>query len=51
MDCYTTIKPVNGKVIIFPCWLEHMVDKNLDDHMDRISISFNIGVSRINESI
>ncbi len=46
IDCYKTIKPTNGKIIIFPSWLEHMVEKNIDTR-DRISIAFNINVSLI----
>lgn len=34
-------EPVDGKLIIFPSWLEHRVESNLSD-FDRISISFNV---------
>lgn len=43
VDCYKIITPTNGKILIFPSWLEHMVDRNLDT-IDRVSIAFNIDV-------
>jgi uncharacterized protein (TIGR02466 family) len=44
IECYKTITPTNGKIIIFPSWLDHMVYKNTDT-IDRVSIAFNINVS------
>ena len=36
-----SVEPELGKLIIFPSWLVHYVQNNLDDS-DRISIAFNI---------
>lgn len=33
--------PEEGRMYVFPGWLEHGVDENLSDH-DRVSISFNV---------
>jgi uncharacterized protein (TIGR02466 family) len=38
-----TVDPAVGKLIIFPSWLVHYVEKNLDDS-DRISLAFNIDI-------
>jgi uncharacterized protein (TIGR02466 family) len=38
-----TITPKEGQLLLFPAWLEHYVEPNLNDE-DRISISFNIAV-------
>lgn len=32
-----------GQLLLFPSWLMHRVDPNLNKHEDRISISFNFG--------
>lgn len=40
-------QPVEGRIILFPAWLQHEVEPNLSDAEgpagDRISVSFNIG--------
>lgn len=38
-----SVVPEPGKLIIFPSWLVHYVENNLDD-TDRISIAFNIKI-------
>ena len=38
-----SVTPEVGKLIIFPSWLVHYVEPNLDDS-DRISMAFNITV-------
>lgn len=38
-----SVIPEQGKLIIFPSWLVHYVENNLDD-TDRISIAFNIKI-------
>jgi len=38
-----TVTPKEGQLLLFPAWLEHYVEPNLNDE-DRISISFNIAV-------
>ena len=40
---YINYKPSDGRVIIFPAWLPHSVEKN-DSKEDRISIAFNFNV-------
>jgi uncharacterized protein (TIGR02466 family) len=35
------VKPAVGKLLLFPGWLEHSVEKNKTDDI-RISISFNL---------
>ena len=37
-------EPIEGKCLIFPSWLKHSVEPNLSKE-DRISISFNVGIS------
>lgn len=37
-------EPIEGLCLIFPSWLKHNVDPNLSKE-DRISISFNVGIS------
>ena len=39
-------KPSNGKLIIFPSWLQHYVDPNPTDNL-RISIAFNASYYRL----
>lgn len=38
-------KPAEGKIILFPSWLEHGVQKNLTEY-NRISLAFNIDIKR-----
>lgn len=37
---FAKIKPEDGKLLLFPAWLEHGVEQNLSD-TDRVSMSFN----------
>jgi uncharacterized protein (TIGR02466 family) len=37
------VTPENGKLIMFPSWLEHYVEPNISTQ-ERISIAFNVGV-------
>lgn len=37
-------EPTEGQCLIFPAWLKHRVESNLSKE-DRISISFNVGIS------
>ena len=39
------IEPEEGKLLLFPAYLQHSVDKNLSDE-DRIVISFNVDIIR-----
>lgn len=39
-------KPTDGKLIIFPSWLQHYVDPNPTDNL-RISIPFNVSYYRV----
>ena len=41
--------PEEGKIILFPAWLNHGVSENTTDH-ERISISFNIIFNRFNRN-
>ena len=34
--------PVSGRALIFPSWLVHRVEPNLNKNFSRISMSFNI---------
>jgi len=36
------ISPIEGELILFPSWLQHGVEPNLNKKQDRISLSFNI---------
>ncbi len=36
------VAPVEGQLILFPGWLQHGVEPNLNKKEDRVSISFNI---------
>ena len=38
-----SVEPAPGKLVIFPSWLVHYVENNLDN-TDRISIAFNIEI-------
>ena len=35
------MRPEEGRMYVFPGWLEHGVEENLSDR-DRVSISFNV---------
>lgn len=37
---YASVPPESGKLFMFPSWLEHGVDQNMND-IERISMSFN----------
>lgn len=39
------IKPVEGRLVMFPSWLDHYVEMNESDE-DRISIAFNVEIAR-----
>ncbi len=39
-------KPIAGRLIMFPSWLEHDVEANLSDQ-ERISISFNMNLHKL----
>lgn len=41
-----SVTPSPGKLVIFPSWLVHYVQNNLDNS-DRISIAFNINVEKL----
>lgn len=41
--------PEEGTIYIFPSWLIHSVEQNLNKKKERISIAFNIGVKNNNE--
>jgi uncharacterized protein (TIGR02466 family) len=41
-----SVVPSPGKLVLFPSWLVHYVENNLDD-TDRISIAFNIEIEKI----
>ena len=36
------VNPIEGQLILFPSWLQHGVEPNLNKKQDRISFSFNI---------
>jgi len=38
-----SLSPVENRIIVFPSWIDHLVEPNLS-HEERISISFNVGV-------
>lgn len=40
VDKFYSVKPKNGKIVLFPGWLAHKVEENKSDN-ERISISFN----------
>jgi len=42
----TTYKPKAGMMVIFPSWLWHGVEPNMNDK-PRISIAFNIGYKKV----
>lgn len=39
-QCFTTVAPEAGKIVLFESWLRHQVDAN-PAHEDRVSVSFN----------
>ena len=41
-----SVTPSPGKLVIFPSWLVHYVQNNLDNS-DRISIAFNVNVEKL----
>jgi len=45
-SCYNStsfsVQPIESKLILFPGWLEHGVEPNLNKKENRVSISFNI---------
>jgi uncharacterized protein (TIGR02466 family) len=45
IDCNTTytIKPITGDLILFPSWLPHFVEPNLDVE-NRVSVAFNVAL-------
>ena len=43
-DVTTVIEGAQGKLVMFPNWLEHRVEQNLSEE-DRIAVSFNLGKS------
>ncbi len=43
-------QPVAGTVLIFPSWLYHGVQPNLDD-VSRVCISFNIGTRPVTSEV
>jgi len=43
-DVTTVIEGTQGKLVMFPNWLEHRVEQNLSEE-DRIAVSFNLGKS------
>ena len=44
------MEPEEGKLLLFPAYLQHSVEENLSDE-DRIVISFNVNVQRANQQI
>lgn len=38
------INPIEEQLLIFPSWLEHSVEPNMNKTEERISIAFNIGI-------
>lgn len=43
-----TVDAENGKLVIFPSWIEHYVEPNLSDQ-ERISIAFNINIKKVSK--
>ena len=44
------IEPEEGKLLLFPAYLQHSVEENLSED-ERIVISFNINIARANQQI
>jgi len=40
-----TYQPVINRLFLFPSWLKHSVQPNMENNMDRISFSFNIKIT------
>ena len=40
------IMPTNNQMLIFPSWLEHFVEPNMNETEERISIAFNVSGTR-----
>jgi uncharacterized protein (TIGR02466 family) len=40
------IMPTNNQMLIFPSWLEHFVEPNMNETEERISIAFNVSNKR-----
>ena len=40
---YVSVDPVDNQLIIFPAWIQHMVEPNMSEE-DRVSIAFNIEI-------
>ena len=45
LACNWSVLPEEGKLMIFPSWLEHYVEPNVDDEI-RISIAFNADIHK-----